>query len=242
MGLDRGLGVAIDKMGPSIAMLPSSEQAAVAFAEVQSFIRFFVAELGDGALPELIRAIKSQEGSGGLARAIEASSGTDFAGWDKRWREHLTHVPRDLPPDLAPGAAFPHVREVSRGLRLGELLQERGHASAASVEFGKAHALAPFEAMIRAYFAESLLYDKNPNDAAELVGDAAKIHGNVGRWWSLNGRLALQEEDAKQRAFDIAVAHDPLDPWVGCQELAPPEKPTDPLRAALCDAARKAPH
>ena len=42
IGLDKGLGRPIDKLGASIAMLPTAEQAMVAFAEVSSFVRFWV--------------------------------------------------------------------------------------------------------------------------------------------------------------------------------------------------------
>ncbi len=40
VGLDKGLGRPIDKLGGSIALLPTAEHAMVAFAEVSSFVRF----------------------------------------------------------------------------------------------------------------------------------------------------------------------------------------------------------
>jgi hypothetical protein len=39
----------------------------------------------------------------------------------------------------------------------------------------------------------------------------------------------------------MAIALDPLTPAVACEELAPPARPADPVRAALCDAARRVP-
>jgi len=46
--LRQGRQVGIDKLGPSIAMLPTPEAAATAYAEVQSFVGFFVREQGEG--------------------------------------------------------------------------------------------------------------------------------------------------------------------------------------------------
>ncbi len=58
VGIGMGLGRPLDKLGPSIAMLPSAEQAAVAYAEVSSFVKFFAAEVGDDALPRLVVEVK----------------------------------------------------------------------------------------------------------------------------------------------------------------------------------------
>jgi hypothetical protein len=89
-GLQKGLGLPIDKLGPSIAMLPTPEHARVAFAEVESFVRYWLRESGDEALPQLLLRIKASSGSAAdVARAIEEVSGADFATWDQRWRGHL---------------------------------------------------------------------------------------------------------------------------------------------------------
>ena len=45
-----GQSVGVDKLGPSIAMLPSADAASIAFAEVSSFIQFWVRENGKLAL------------------------------------------------------------------------------------------------------------------------------------------------------------------------------------------------
>ncbi|MGH7271008.1 MAG: hypothetical protein ACREJ3_11310, partial [Polyangiaceae bacterium] len=62
-GMALGLAVPLGKLGPSIAMLPSADQAMVAFAEVTSFVRFYVdsedSAGGSGALPKLLSAIRS---------------------------------------------------------------------------------------------------------------------------------------------------------------------------------------
>lgn len=69
VGLNRGLGRPIDRLGASIAMLPSPEHAMVAFAEVSSFVRFFVRETGEQALPELLVSLRDPSAEEGLPPA-----------------------------------------------------------------------------------------------------------------------------------------------------------------------------
>lgn len=239
VGLDKGLGRPIDKLGPSIAMLPTPEQAQVAFAEVQSFIRFWTKELGDDALPQLVLRIRALDDPGDVSRAIKEVSGVDFAEWDRRWRGHLATVPRELAPDLAPGGNIPNVREIVKRVRLGELLRERGHFAAAAGQLARAQALVPADPSIRCFLAAALLGQGDRAAAAPWVEKVEDIHGRQGRWWSLHGML-FPERDAP-RSFAYGVALDPLDPQVACEEKAAPDLPGDAIRAALCAAARRVP-
>jgi tetratricopeptide (TPR) repeat protein len=240
LGIERGLGVAIDKMGPSIAMLPSAEQASIAFAEVSSFIRYWAREAGDDALPQLVLRLAKADDPDDLDRAITEVSGADFATWDRRWRAYLNGAPRDLPPDQLPGAMPPNGHEIARRYRLGELLSARGHHHEAAIELSRAQALAPDEASLRCALAASLLAYGRRESALPLVEDPAEVHDRVGRFFSLHGLLHPDAPDP-DRAFRLAIALDPLAPPVACEEKAAPERPIDPLRAALCDAARRRP-
>ncbi len=239
VGLEKGLGRPIDKLGPSIAMLPTPEQAQVAFAEVQSFIRYWTKEVGDDALPQLVLRIRALDDPGDVSRAIKEVSGVDFAEWDRRWRAFLATVPRELPADLAPGGSIPNMREIGRRVRLGELLRERGHYPAAVSELARAQAIVPADPSIRCFLAAALLAQGDRAAAAPWVEKISDVHGRQGRWWSLHG-LLFADRDAAQ-SFSYGVALDPLDPWVACEEKASPDLPADPLRAALCEAARRVP-
>jgi hypothetical protein len=238
-GIEKGLGRPLDKLGPSIAMLPTPEQAQVAFAEVSSFIRFWTKDQGDQALPKLVVRIKALEGGETIDKAVADVSGADLAAWDKRWRAHLASVEKNLPPDLAPGAAYPHMGEIARHVRLGELLHDRGHEKAASIELEKGMKLAPFDASVRCYYAEALLGLGDTTKAAPLVEKIADVHSRYGRWWSLHGLFF--DDPPKDLSFAFGIAQDPLDPHVACEEKHEPELPNDAIRAAVCEAARRAP-
>jgi hypothetical protein len=239
VGMDKGLGRPIDKLGPSIAMLPTPEQASVAFAEVQSFIRFWTKEVGDDALPQLVLRLRAADDANDVSKAIEEVSGVDFAAWDKRWRAHLATVSHDLPADLAPGGQLPQVHEIVKRVRLGELLEGRGHHAEAVNEITRAQLIVPGDATIRCHLAAALLAGGDRAAAAPWVEKTEDLHNRHGRWWSLHG-LLFPGEDA-DRAFSLGIALDPLDPFVSCEEKAAPELPKDALRAAICEAARRVP-
>jgi hypothetical protein len=240
VGLDKGLGVELDKIGPSIAMLPSAEQAQVAFAEVASFVRFWAREAGEEALPQLVLRLKTIDDPSNVGRAIGEVSAADFATWIKRWRAYLATAPRDLPAELEPGAHPQNLKEIAKRVRLGELLQGRNHSKAASIERARAHALIPHEATVRCHLAESLLALEDKQRAAQLVERIDDIHGRVGRWHSLNGLLHPDATDP-DKPFRMGLALDPLEPAVACEEKPVPELPKDAIRAALCEAARRVP-
>ena len=239
VGLEKGLGRPIDKLGPSIAMLPTPEQAQVAFAEVQSFIRFWTKELGDDALPQLVLRIRALDDPNDVSRAIKEVSQVDFAEWDRRWRAHLATVPRELPADLTPGGSVPNVREIVKRVRLGELLRARGHFAAAVGQLSRAQVIVPADASIRCFLAAALVGQGDSTAAGKWVETIEDVHGRQGRWWSLHGLLFPDRE--AERSFSYGVGLDPLNPQVACEEKAAPALPGDAIRAALCEAARRIP-
>jgi len=136
-GVERGVAVHLDQLGPSIAMLPTAEAARVAFAEVTSFVGFYLEHQGADALPKLLQALGAGKDPDA---ALFASSGADFKTWDRRWRAFVTARPlAALPPLLAPAAGdrghersqVAALRELRDRARLTELLLARGHAAEA---------------------------------------------------------------------------------------------------------------
>lgn len=240
VGIGMGLGRPLDKLGPSIAMLPSAEQAAVAYAEVSSFVKFFASEVGDDALPRLVVEVKAADGDDPAGAALQKVSGLDLAGWDGRWRQHLATVPKDIPEELKPGARIPQMKKVGKHARLGQLLAGRGHHRSAAIEHAIAQAAMPWEASVRCNLAAALLGSGDTQNARQLVADPSEVHGRHGRYWSLHG-LLVPPPDGDPRAFFLGVASDPLNPDVACEEKAAPETPADPIKKALCEAARRVP-
>lgn len=240
VGIAMSLGRPLDKLGPSIAMLPSAEEAAVAYSEVSSFVRFFASEVGDDALPRLVVKVREANGDDPASVALKEVSGLDLAAWDGRWRQHLAGVSTSIPEELKPGAQVPHMKEVAKAVRLGQLLADRGHPREAAIEHAVAEALVPWEAQVRCHLAGALLASGETASAAQLVAKPEEVHGRSGRYWSLHG-LLHPPPGGDPRAFFLGLAQDPFTPEVACEEKLTPAAPSDPLRQALCEAARRIP-
>src|SRR4051812_40095479 len=132
--LRHGRQVGIDKLGPSIAMLPTPEAASTAYAEVQSFINFFVREQGAPALTLLFNDLKGL-GLDDPNSALRSVSGYDLGAWNRRWQQHLLESSFGLgpPAGVAPRAHGYDPRDLARRARLGDLLLESGYGTEAAL-------------------------------------------------------------------------------------------------------------
>ena len=104
----------------------------------------------------------------------------------------------------------------------------------------KAHDAAPFDANVRCALAESFVAMGEKTKAAALVERIEDVHYRVGRWHSLHGLVFSDAQDV-DRQFRMGLSLDPMEPLVACEEKPAPELPKDPLRAAICEMARRVP-
>lgn len=243
-GRQRGLGLPLDKLGPSIAMLPSADAATVAFAEVTSFVRFYVRTLGDQALSKLFAELKDGKETDD---ALVAASGTNLKGWDTRWRAQLALEPGEPAPTLFGLDRDRHEMEKwgerRDRSRLAELLLVRGHANEALAELdrlgdamGARLAANPSARWLRGRALEAAGRRK---DHEALVADPSRLASSFGPWWALRGRWEREEGnevDAGQ-SFAEAVAVDPFNVEAACEGIEPGAAPKDADKVPLCDAA-----
>ncbi len=247
-----GRSVGVDKLGPSIAMLPTPESASIAFAEVTAFMGFWIEQNGTAALALLLRDLKGLRADDPSA-AMRSVTGYDLPVWIARFQKYLRELP-DVPE--AQSKALPRgPSELARRLRLGDLAFERGHVAAAVQFHEGAAALAPEEPAVR-WRASRSLYAAGPAEAAGVaLGQLDDLRGGHGGWFALHGRRQVDAGDksAAERAFRLSLALDPLSEDAACEgyfsvptapgaEPGPPAPlPRDPARRALCEAARKSP-
>jgi hypothetical protein len=242
VGLDKGLGRPIDKLGGSIALLPTAEQAMVAFAEVSSFVRFWIKSTNEDALPELLVRLRLAEGDEYVDSAMKVVTGNSLSEWNARWLTYLGGVRRELPRGTRLGDGHPGLADVQRGLRLGSLLLERKHPGAAKQVFEPAQKLAPFDPLLRHHLAQALFDLGQKSEAEKLISRMEDVHSEFGPWMALHGRW-LEEQGEGERAaaaFDTGVQLCPLLPEVACEAKSPPDVPHSPTKAPLCLAARLA--
>lgn len=248
----QGKSVGVDSIGPSIALLPSAEAASIAFAEVTSFMEFWIEQNGSRALSLLLREME-------IARdeeaAIRGVSGFSLSEWQALYRQDLREKFAVAPmTEPKPEAERLGPRALGRELRLTELLSLRGHFSE-SVE-----RLAP--EMDRAMHSSALRF--MAGRAAWLASEDPDVflgshHSEVsdpdaGYLALLSARLGRGVSNPEAHSYlTTALSLDPLlpevacggVPWVGKDttppalfELMPPEHQ---WQRNLCQEARKAP-
>lgn len=240
-GIEMKLDLPLDKLGPSIAMLPGAEAATVAFAEVTSFVRFFVRSMGPDVLPKLLVALREAKT---VDAALQEVSGQTLAQWDTRWRAELAAIPKEpLSPLLGLGHAPPGLRDTRERVRLAELLFGREHPHEARASLDKIAPELLAEPSLRYIRARVLEADDDVPAAAALVERPEDWIASFGPCWSMRARLAHGRGDAPvaESATAEALAHDPLAVETACGVLpkdAAGAVVDDPVRRALCEAAR----
>jgi hypothetical protein len=226
-GIQKHIDVPLDKLGPSIAMLPSADQAMVAFAEVTSFVRTMVVESGDEATKKLLGALRN---GSTIEQALVTTTGSNLTGWEGRWRAHLATIGAAPPASLVAGESK-DARAMHEHMRLAELLIGRHHEKDAVTELDTLAGPLVFDPYVRYLKARALEASEGPEVARRTLGEPAEMAASYAPWWAIRGRLT---KDAS--AFVEAVAQDPFDVEAACESLDGSAKAGDPL----CEAARGA--
>jgi tetratricopeptide (TPR) repeat protein len=254
--LANGKLITFDAMHPSMAKLPRSEDAALAFAEVTTAIACLHAKSGSAALREVLTTVRD----GGDARVAVAraygGSGT-WSEFDRAWRQFMTGLHYKTLPGMEPivrkykkgvssapseDDASSTTGEADKFLRLGNIMLLRNRPRAASVEYEKGYKLAGSSHWIfpvklgRTYLALG-----EADQALKAVGGAEATYPELPWPHLIAGQAALSKGDAKAAVASLvlSLAINPYDPSVHCsladayQRL--PDAPTDKRQRAERD-------
>jgi hypothetical protein len=252
-----GRSVGIDKLGPSIAMLPTPEAAGIAFAEVTSFMHFFIEQNGEPALRLLFADLRGN-GAAGPDAALLSVTGYGLSEWNARWQRFLLQPVKPSIDEVNRTPPAPRAQsDAGRRVRLADLLAGRGHGRASASEVEPLLTTLPRLPQIRERAAAGLYAAGDDAGAERALGTVAEIDGLYGPWFALAGRgfkRRGQLADADP-AFTLGLSADPLSDEVACEgypglrprttapgnSVAEPPLPTRPDWLELCKAARSVP-
>jgi tetratricopeptide (TPR) repeat protein len=222
--------ITFQQMHPSMAKLPSQEDAALAFAEVFTTIEFLIKEHGKGSVPKVLAL--SATGVD-LEPALKRVYGMGLGGIETAWKRYLKSRPfkevagaKPKPIRLATDESQANEprpletmkdREVHDYARLGELLALRGHAKAAIVEYERAYSRAGMSYSTLVYrLARAYAEGDRATDALALLDKALLAHPDDGDCHLLAGRLRLRQNDLEgaRKHFEAVRLSNPFNPEI----------------------------
>ncbi|HEY4184747.1 MAG TPA: hypothetical protein VGP07_06735 [Polyangia bacterium] len=210
--LHGGKLISFDAMHPSMAKLPSAEDASLAFAEVATAIATLHAQ---GGMPALRSAIAAVADGGDARKAVAAAAGGGWPEFERAWKSYMvglklkTYPGFDIPTThIRKSAAIasrrkPTEDEASGGLkasgplrylRLGNILLKRNRPRAAVLEYERG--------------AHAATIGRSPATGPEAAAANWLFPVKLGRTY-----LALAEPDQALRAIEHTRAIYPDLPW-----------------------------
>lgn len=230
--------VPFEKMHPSMALLPTAEDAATAFSEVFFAIKLVDTEGGPKSLERMLDAMSKGTSE---KLAVEQVMKKKWPEFERAWMAYLKKQP--FPKDLIPPTSherkqltdgkqdqkkkgrevsfgdFKEVKEVDarRDAHLGELFRERNHMASAAEVYGRAYKVVgdKYESVSNKY-ALTLLELKKYDEAANVLEKSLVMHpGSVSTNVHL-GRIYLRGKkwNEAKGAYLEALNVNPFDPEV----------------------------
>jgi tetratricopeptide (TPR) repeat protein len=241
--------VTLDEMYPSVAMLPTQEKAALAYAETQTMLALLYERGGTEAIAVLLERVSHGEDA---KEAFAAAWGTDFDTFFSTWKRTMTRRTAgekggelrgpqykdpgasddEVDPSLL-GDVFSHLGggRARQHARLGVLLTLRGHKRAASMQYEKARkvdAAARKDPKLSRRLGELYVELEEYRRAVPLLDIAARHdpeHANIA---AAQGRARLRSGDrtGARESLERALRNNPFVPTIHCDlaELAKDEK------------------
>lgn len=223
--------IAFEDMHPSMALLPSQQDAAVAFAQVFTTMEYLRGELGEGAFSTLLDTVdEGYEARKAYARVLDTE-------WDRfenyEWRNYLH---QRSTPDLSDedGEIYEEqivfddqaaqagneleeveIPEAREHLQLGQMFQVRDRYGAAAVQYKKAQEMMGDEnPILQTRMAKTLTLSGKPDEAVEALQTVKELHPSYIYTWVELGRAYMADGNyhAAREALREAARINPFHP------------------------------
>jgi len=225
--------VPFERMSPSLAKLPSAEEAQLAFAQVQTVIEYLILQRGLDGVHQLM--LEMREGRTDR-QAIEAVLGVSFAQFVTDWKKfmgakRLRRLPgvavlptilraQGMDEDGEEKVVDPFMarnKVLREFTRLGDLLRKRGRFQAALIEYQKGRESTEVESpALMVKMALTYLQGANHAAAQKLMIQTTERYPGFAPAYTTLGRAQLEAGDGQGavKSFLEANAINPFDPLV----------------------------
>lgn len=227
--------VPFERMSPSLAKLPSAEEAQLAFAQVQTVIEYVLQTKGLEGVQQLMLEMRNGRSD---RQAMEAVLGVSFVTFESQWKTFMQSKRLERLPGIALLPTILKAQEVAAGedapekiddpfmaqnkklrdfTRLGDLMRERGRFKAALVEYHKAQQSSPIESpALSVKIALTWMENGDPGRARSQLEDTVKRYSGFAPAWLTLATAQLKQGDlaAAMVSLHEANAVNPFDPTV----------------------------
>ncbi|MCO4771573.1 MAG: hypothetical protein KDA24_16190 [Deltaproteobacteria bacterium] len=230
--LEKNSLITFDAMHPSMAALPSAEDASLAFAEVATAIDFLLRELGEEGYRRIVEQTALH---GDVMRAVDEVMGLAGGGFEKRWTRWLAKQPLQQRTNVlrlketlevnAAGKADSEDEELDDVLlahremqdlsRIGDMLRQRGHLRAALIEYQRAAASEPYHSpKLANKQARALAGLGEVAFAQDVLQESVSLYPEFTPTVTLLSQLALDAGDVRTAELEAwrAIGLNPFDP------------------------------
>lgn len=229
--LDANKLITFEQMHPSMAKLPSQEDAAVAFAEVYTVMEYLHGKLGTGALAKVLDNInKGMDAKLAYATALS----TTFKVFEGEWKTYMIARPKvDYPDEKLYDeklrfkedkvqAKRSELSEIPKPaardhMKLGELLQARERYGAAAAQYLKAiRLMGDKHPVLQTRLAQSYLAQGKAKEAMSALDPIRQSYPSyVGVWLRLGEASLILGKPQQARDYLLEAAYiNPFDPEV----------------------------
>lgn len=224
--------IPFEDMHPSMALLPSQEDAAVAFAEVYTTMEYLRREVGQGAFSQMLDEINDgHDAQTAFARVLGTSwqqfeqhdwpaylrqrPTPDFDGEDEPYEERL--VFDDEAASQGNELDQVEVPEARDHIQLGQMMQARNRYGAAVVQYRKAARLIGDQnPVLQTRLAQSLINSGAAEDAIEALEVVRELFPSYVSTWLELGRAYMANGDYEEarEALREAARINPFNPEI----------------------------
>ena len=225
-GIEKNELITFEQMHPSMALLPSQEATALAFAEVYTVMEYVDRQKGPGGFAQLLTLMRETDDA---EVAIERLMGVDFKRFERNWKGYLkTRDSRAFDPDFVYVEKLEFVgdkkgsdileigkKEAEDYVHLGELLQARERYGAALIEYEKARELiGDRNPLLQKRLGKTLMVMKRYDEAVDVLARSLEYYPVLHETHSLLGQAlhALGRDDEAEVHLIEAVGINPFDP------------------------------
>ncbi len=227
--------ITFEQMHPSMAKLKSAEDAALAFAEVLTAMRYIVDK---GGYPALNKALDVIATGADAEEAVEVALGMPFSDFERDWKSHLSKlelkkipglkvlhlkIKKEKTPGISAGAGADAEKEESpaeieaadarKFTMLGDLLEEEGRPDAALFEYQKAQQHAGLGSpQILNKLAKAYMQNHRDDAAQRVINDALTYYPNYVTTYITQGEL-LAKHDEIDGAIDSLISACHINPF-----------------------------